>query len=82
MQARPWTWGASQVDAVVLTVALLCTKSFNYEKLMVREIQRQRGIPLEQIGKIDIIHGKLDRRRHRRPGRWSTSRSATSTARR
>jgi len=59
MQARPWTWGASRVDAVVLTVALLCTKSFNYEKLMVEEIQRQRGIPLEQVGKVDVIHGKM-----------------------
>ena len=59
MQARPWTWGASRVDAVVLTIALLCTKSFNYEKLMVQEIERKRGVPLGEIGKIDIIHGKL-----------------------
>jgi coenzyme F420 hydrogenase subunit beta len=59
MQARPWTWGASKVDAVVLTVALLCTKSFNYEKLMVTEIQRERGIPLEQVGRVDVIRGKL-----------------------
>jgi coenzyme F420 hydrogenase subunit beta len=59
MQARPWTWGASRVDAVVLTVALLCTKSFNYEKLMVQEIGRRRGIPLERVGKVDVIHGKM-----------------------
>jgi coenzyme F420 hydrogenase subunit beta len=59
MQARPWTWGAQRVDAVLLTVALLCTKSFNYERLMVGEIQRRRGIPLEQVGKVDVIHGKL-----------------------
>ena len=59
MQARPWSWGAQRVDAVLLTIALLCTKSFNYEKLMVGEIQRQRGIPLEQVGKVDVIHGKL-----------------------
>jgi coenzyme F420 hydrogenase subunit beta len=59
MQARPWARGAQRVDAVLLTVALLCTKSFNYEKLMVGEIQRQRGIPLEQVGKVDVIHGKL-----------------------
>ena len=59
MQARPWSWGAQRVDAVLLTVALLCTKSFNYEKLMVGEIQRRRGIPLEQVGKVDVIHGKL-----------------------
>jgi coenzyme F420 hydrogenase subunit beta len=59
MQARPWSWGAQRVDAVLLTIALLCTKSFNYEKLMVGEIQRQRGIPLEKVGKVDVIHGKL-----------------------
>jgi coenzyme F420 hydrogenase subunit beta len=59
MQQRPFFWGASKVDAVVLTVALLCTKSFDYEGLMVREIEAQRGIPLHDIDKIDIIRGKL-----------------------
>jgi coenzyme F420 hydrogenase subunit beta len=59
MQARPFYWGASKVDAVVLTVALLCTKSFDYEGLMLREIQAQRGISLQDIDKIDIIRGKL-----------------------
>ncbi len=59
MQARPFFWGASRVDAVVLTVALLCTKSFDYEGLMVREIEQQRGVPLRDIAKIDIIRGKL-----------------------
>ncbi len=59
MQARPWSWGSSQVDAVVLTIALLCTKSFNYEKLMVTEIERKRGISLDRIGRVDVIRGKL-----------------------
>jgi coenzyme F420 hydrogenase subunit beta len=59
MQARPWNWGASRVDAVALTIALLCTKSFNYEQLMLGEIEAKRGIPLSSVGKIDIIHGKL-----------------------
>jgi coenzyme F420 hydrogenase subunit beta len=59
MQQRPFYWGASKVDAVVLTVALLCTKSFDYEGLMLREIEAQRGIPLQDIDKIDIIRGKL-----------------------
>ncbi len=44
---------------MVLTVALLCTKSFDYEGLMLREIQELRGIPLHEIDKIDIIRGKL-----------------------
>ena len=59
MQARPWYWGSARVDWVVLTIALLCTKSFNYEKLMVGEIERRRGIALEEIGRVDVIRGKL-----------------------
>jgi coenzyme F420 hydrogenase subunit beta len=59
LQSRPWFWGSARVDAVVLTIALLCTKSFNYEKLMVGEIQRERGIPLERVGRVDVIRGQL-----------------------
>jgi coenzyme F420 hydrogenase subunit beta len=59
MQARPWFWGSSRVDAVVLTIGLLCTKSFHYEGLMLQEIQAKRDIPLGNVGKVDIIHGKL-----------------------
>jgi coenzyme F420 hydrogenase subunit beta len=59
MQARPWTWGSSKVEAIVLTVALLCTKSFNYEKLMLEEIRDKRGVDLDEVGRVDIIRGKL-----------------------
>ncbi len=59
MQARPWDWGSSKVDAVVLTIALMCTKNFNYEKLMVEEIGRRRHIPLTEIGKVDVIRGRM-----------------------
>jgi coenzyme F420 hydrogenase subunit beta len=59
MQARPWTWGSSRVEAVTLTIALLCTKSFNYEKLMLEEIQENRDVPLSEVGRVDIIRGKL-----------------------
>ena len=59
MQARPWTWGSSKVEAITLTIALLCTKSFNYEKLMLDEIQDKRDVDLGDIGRVDIIRGKL-----------------------
>src|ERR687893_437025 len=59
MQARPWTWGSSQVEAITLTIALLCTKSFNYEKLMLEEIRDQRGVDLDNVGRVDIIRGKM-----------------------
>ncbi|MBA2442198.1 MAG: Coenzyme F420 hydrogenase/dehydrogenase, beta subunit C-terminal domain [Rubrobacter sp.] len=59
MQARPWTWGSSQVEAITLTIALLCTKSFNYEKLMLEEIRDKRDVDLNSVGRVDIIRGKL-----------------------
>ena len=59
MQARPWTWGSSNVEAITLTIALLCTKSFNYEKLMLEEIQDKRNVDLDNVGRVDIIRGKM-----------------------
>jgi coenzyme F420 hydrogenase subunit beta len=59
MQARPWTWGTSQVEAITLAIALLCTKSFNYEKLMLEEIRDKRSVELDTVGRVDIIRGKL-----------------------
>ena len=59
MQARPWTWGSSRVEAITLTIALLCTKSFNYEKLMLEEIRDKRGVNLDEVGRVDVIRGKL-----------------------
>jgi len=59
MQARPWTWGSSQVEAITLTVALLCTKSFNYEKLMLEEIRDKRDVNLEEVSRVDVMRGKL-----------------------
>ena len=59
MQARPWTWGSSRVEAITLTIALLCTKSFNYEKLMLQEIRDKRDVDLEEVGRVDVIRGKL-----------------------
>jgi coenzyme F420 hydrogenase subunit beta len=59
MQARPWTWGSSQVEAITLTIALLCTKSFNYEKLMLQEIREKRNVDLDNVGRVDIIRGKM-----------------------
>jgi coenzyme F420 hydrogenase subunit beta len=59
MQARPWTWGSSRVEAITLTIALLCTKSFNYEKLMLEEVRDKRGVDLQEVGRVDVIRGKL-----------------------
>ena len=59
MQARPWTWGSSKIEALTLTIALLCTKSFNYEKLMLEEIRDKRNVDLDSVGRVDIIRGKM-----------------------
>lgn len=59
MQSYHWYRGSARVDAVILTIALLCTKSFDYEGLMLRQLRDKRGIDLAQVGKVDVIHGKM-----------------------
>ncbi|HUO49825.1 MAG TPA: Coenzyme F420 hydrogenase/dehydrogenase, beta subunit C-terminal domain [Acidimicrobiales bacterium] len=59
MQARRWPTGAHRVDAVVLTIALLCTKSFDYEALMLQALRDQRGVDLDRVSKVDVIHGRM-----------------------
>jgi coenzyme F420 hydrogenase subunit beta len=59
MQARRWATGAHRIDSVVLTIALLCTKSFDYEGLILKELRDRRRIDLDRVEKIDVIHGKM-----------------------
>jgi coenzyme F420 hydrogenase subunit beta len=59
MQARRWPTGAHRVDAVVLSIALLCTKSFDYESLILNELERRRGIDLDRVSKVDVIRGRM-----------------------
>jgi coenzyme F420 hydrogenase subunit beta len=59
MQARRWPTGAHRVDAVVLTIALLCTKSFDYEGLILRELEAKRGVDLDRVSKVDVIRGRM-----------------------
>jgi coenzyme F420 hydrogenase subunit beta len=59
MQSRKWSTGAHRVDAVVLTIALLCTKSFDYQGLMLRLLRDDRDIDIERVGKVDVIHGRM-----------------------
>ncbi|HVC67460.1 MAG TPA: Coenzyme F420 hydrogenase/dehydrogenase, beta subunit C-terminal domain [Acidimicrobiales bacterium] len=59
MQARRWPTGAHRVDAVVLTVALLCTKSFDYRGLMLDLLRKDRGIDIGRVGKVDVIRGRM-----------------------
>ncbi len=59
MRSAEWRRGSAQVEAVVLTIALLCTKSFDYEALMLGELGAKRGVDLDQVGKVDVIQGKM-----------------------
>jgi len=59
MQSKRWPTGAHRVDAVILSIALLCTKSFSYEGLMHEELKRRRGIDLNRVSKVDVTRGRL-----------------------
>ncbi|MDJ1432969.1 Coenzyme F420 hydrogenase/dehydrogenase, beta subunit C-terminal domain [Halostagnicola sp. A-GB9-2] len=47
------------IRAVDYTIALMCTKNFNYYSLMGEQLEDQRGISPDEIGKMDVLHGKL-----------------------
>jgi coenzyme F420 hydrogenase subunit beta len=59
MQLRKWDTGAHRVDAVTLTIALMCTKSFSYERLILDELARERRVDLSRVSKVDVTRGRL-----------------------
>ena len=59
MQARRWPTGAHRVDAVVLSIALMCTKNFDYEALTLSELRDKRGVDLDRVSKMDVIRGRM-----------------------
>jgi len=61
LQDFEWDYAAHEagVRAIDYTIALMCTKNFNYEKLLGEMVEEQRGIPLDSISKLDVLHGDL-----------------------
>ena len=59
LQSREWRRGNSRVESVTLAIALMCTKSFDYRKLMLRLVQGERRIRLSDVGKVDVVHGRF-----------------------
>ncbi|MFC7213746.1 Coenzyme F420 hydrogenase/dehydrogenase, beta subunit C-terminal domain [Saliphagus sp. GCM10025334] len=61
LQDFGWEYGAQEegIRAVDYTIALMCTKNFNYYSLMGEHLEEQRGISPDEIGKMDVLHGKL-----------------------
>ena len=44
---------------MVLTIALLCTKSFDYQGLMLQLLRDDRDIDIERVSKVDVIRGRM-----------------------
>jgi coenzyme F420 hydrogenase subunit beta len=59
MQSHRWPTGDHRVDAVTLSIALMCTKNFDYESLILGDLELQRGIDLRRVSKVDVTHGRL-----------------------
>jgi coenzyme F420 hydrogenase subunit beta len=59
IQDSKWDTGAHDTSAVTLSIALFCTKSFNYEELMLRELRDKRGLDLDDVGKVDVTRGRM-----------------------
>ncbi len=61
LQDFDWDYQSQEamVRAVDYTIALMCTKNFNYQQLLGEMVEEQRGVDREDIGKLDVIDGKL-----------------------
>jgi len=61
LQDFDWEYGSQEagVRAVEYTIALMCTKNFNYRRLMGEQLEEQRGIAPAEIGKMDVLDGKM-----------------------
>jgi coenzyme F420 hydrogenase subunit beta len=61
IQDFEWDYASQEegVRAIDYTIALMCTKNFNYERLIGEQLEEKRGIPPEEIGKLDVLHGDM-----------------------
>ncbi|ELY84609.1 Coenzyme F420 hydrogenase/dehydrogenase, beta subunit C-terminal domain [Natrinema altunense] len=61
LQDFEWDYQAQNegIRAVDYTIALMCTKNFNYHSLMGEQLEAQRGISPSEIGKMDVLDGKM-----------------------
>jgi coenzyme F420 hydrogenase subunit beta len=47
------------VRGIEYTIALMCTKNFNYQKLIGEQLEEKRDISPEDIGKLDVLDGNM-----------------------
>lgn len=61
LQDFDWDYASHEalVRSIDYTIALMCTKNFNYHRLMGEQLEQQRGIAPDEVGKMDVLHGKL-----------------------
>ncbi|MFA9517758.1 Coenzyme F420 hydrogenase/dehydrogenase, beta subunit C-terminal domain [Halopenitus sp. H-Gu1] len=61
LQDFEWEYGSQErgVRSIEYTIALMCTKNFNYYRLLGEQLEEKRGIDPADIGKMDVLHGKL-----------------------
>ncbi|PSQ01348.1 coenzyme F420 hydrogenase [Halobacteriales archaeon QS_4_69_31] len=61
LQDFEWDYASheSGVRSVEYTIALMCTKNFNYKRLVGEKLVEQRGVDLDDVAKMDVLHGKL-----------------------
>ena len=61
LQDFEWDYASQEhgVRAIDYTIALMCTKNFNYRRLMGEKLAEERDIDLDEVEKMDVLHGKM-----------------------
>ncbi|SDF34340.1 Coenzyme F420 hydrogenase/dehydrogenase, beta subunit C-terminal domain [Halorientalis regularis] len=61
LQDFEWDYASQEagVRAVEYTIALMCTKNFNYHRLIGEQLEEKRGIAPDEIGKLDVLDGEM-----------------------
>ncbi|MFC6825113.1 Coenzyme F420 hydrogenase/dehydrogenase, beta subunit C-terminal domain [Halopelagius fulvigenes] len=61
LQDFQWDYASQEdgVRAIDYTIALMCTKNFNYHRLVGEQLAEKRDLPPEDIGKLDVLDGKM-----------------------
>ncbi|MFD1569215.1 Coenzyme F420 hydrogenase/dehydrogenase, beta subunit C-terminal domain [Halorubrum laminariae] len=61
LQDFEWDYASQEegIRAIDYRIALMCTKNFNYQKLMGEKLEAERGIDLDNVGKLDVLDGRM-----------------------
>ncbi|WP_436911409.1 Coenzyme F420 hydrogenase/dehydrogenase, beta subunit C-terminal domain [Halosimplex marinum] len=61
LQDFEWDYASQEdgVRSIDYAIALMCTKNFNYQKLMGEKLEEERDIDLDNVGKMDVLDGRM-----------------------